>query len=188
MNCPGRIEGVANLIRIASNQDTEGIVNVLRTVYDEYGFSWDGEEYMADIYDVESRYLKLGNFFWVSQDDSGGINGTVGLDLFPTVHGKAGQTELIDGRIRVCACDCSLERLYVHPRARRQGIGTNLSLHCIDEAKKRGRKNMELWSDKKLLSAHRLYQSLGAVVVGERICHDPDNSPEWGMLLPLMGQ
>jgi hypothetical protein len=44
---------------------------------------------------------------------------------------------------------------------------------------------MEMWSDKRFEDAHRLYQKLGAEVVGERICHDPDQSPEWGLLLPV---
>jgi hypothetical protein len=42
---------------------------------------------------------------------------------------------------------------------------------------------MELWSDKRFEDAHRLYQKLGARVVGERICHDPDQSPEWGLAI-----
>lgn len=44
---------------------------------------------------------------------------------------------------------------------------------------------MEIWSDKRFVEAHRLYQRLGAFVVADRICSDPDNSPEWGLLLPL---
>jgi hypothetical protein len=44
---------------------------------------------------------------------------------------------------------------------------------------------MEIWSDKKLLDGHRLYEKVGAVLVGERLCHDPDQSPEWGLVLDL---
>lgn len=158
---------------------------MLRTVFEEYGFTWDGEDYMADIYDVEKHYLELGNFFWVSEDEHGVIGGTVGLEVFPALEGTPGTVQRFGGRIRVSAADCSLERLYVHPEARRQGIGKALTLHCIHEARNLGRKNMEMWSDKHFLDAHRLYQSVGASVIGERICDDPDESPEWGLWLPL---
>ncbi len=169
---------------MASNQDTDGIVRVLRTVFEEYGFTWDGGNYMADIYDVEKHYLSLGNLFWVSEGENG-INGTVGLELFPRLEGEPGEIQVFGGRVRVGGCDCSLERLYVHPEARRQGIGTRLSQHCIEHARGLGRAQMEMWSDKHFGDAHRLYKSLGAKVVGERICDDPDESPEWGLWLAL---
>jgi putative acetyltransferase len=56
----------------------------------------------------------------------------------------------------------------------------------LAEAKKNGRSTMELWSDKRFTDAHRLYERFGAKVVGERICHDPDKSPEWGLVLPVI--
>jgi len=36
---------------LATNADVEGIVRVVKAVYDEYGFTWDAEEYHADLYD-----------------------------------------------------------------------------------------------------------------------------------------
>jgi hypothetical protein len=44
---------------------------------------------------------------------------------------------------------------------------------------------MELWSDKRFGPAHRLYGQFGAEVVGDRICDDPDKSPEWGLRIDL---
>ncbi len=98
---------------------------------------------------------------------------------------ERGGTALIDGKIRVLGADCSLERLYVHPEARGLGAGSALFLTTIEEARRRGRTVMEIWSDKKLENAHRLYGHFGAEVVGERICDDPDESPEWGLRLLL---
>lgn len=172
-------------IRPATNQDTEGIAATIREVYEEYGFTWDAEDYMADVHDVETHYFRKGGCFWVCENESG-VVGTVGLEVFSPIPGKLGETALTAGRIRICGADCSLERLYVRPSARRRGIGEALTLRCTSEAKALGRTNMELWSDKRLIDAHRLYQRLGARVVGERICHDPDHSPEWGLLLPLV--
>jgi hypothetical protein len=44
---------------------------------------------------------------------------------------------------------------------------------------------MEIWSDKLLADAHRLYQRHGAEVVAERVHDDPDASAEWGLVLEL---
>jgi hypothetical protein len=47
-------------IRRATNADATEIVRVVRAVYDEYGFTWDAEEYHADLYDPETYYDRNG--------------------------------------------------------------------------------------------------------------------------------
>jgi putative acetyltransferase len=175
---------VSVTIRPADNRDTDGIVSVIREVYDEYGFQWDAEDYHADLYDVDAHYTSQGDTFLVAESNEQ-IVGTAALTVFPTIPGPPAQTVQTPEHIRIGACDCSLERLYVSLSARRQGIGRNLFEAIIQDAKNRGCQNMELWSDKRFGEAHLLYQKLGASVVGERICHDPDQSPEWGLCLPL---
>ena len=54
-----------------------------------------------------------------------------------------------------------------------------------DEARVRGCVAMEVWTDKRFEEAHKLYLNLGAKMVGERLCHDPEQSPEYGLILPL---
>lgn len=157
---------------------------VIREVYEEYGFTWDGESYMADIQDVELYYFGLGGRFWVWEDEAG-VQGTIGLEVFDRVPGSVGTAEIVDERVRICGADCSLERLYVRPSARQKGIGGALTQVCLDGARAMGRSAMEIWSDKHFVDAHRLYERFGAVVVGDRICHDPDLSPEWGMVIRL---
>lgn len=202
-------------IREAMNTDADGIVGVVRAVYDEYGFTWDAEEYHADLYDPETHYSSRGDRFLVAveqdsgcleqdadadagtmNDDRGTMNGeivtsmtpilgVVGLCFHPTIPGEPGITILHDGKVRAAGSDCSLERLYVHPDARRRGIGEALIRDVISRAKSRGRKVMELWSDKRFGDAHRLYGRFGAITIGDRICHDPDQSPEWGLVIHL---
>ena len=87
--------------------------------------------------------------------------------------------------IRVTGADCSLERLYVVPEARKGGVGGALIDHVMQAAREGGGTGMELWSDKRFGDAHRLYGRYGAEVVGERLCDDAEQSPEWGLLLPL---
>jgi putative acetyltransferase len=158
------------------------VVSTIRAVYDEYCFTWDSEDYHADLYDVEKHYDQEGHFFWVGEID-GRIVGTVALERFEPVPGDLGLLTLYDGEHRIAGCDCALQRLYVHPEARRTGMGTELFLTTIRAAKELGAKAMEIWSDKRFENAHRLYERHGAKVVADRICHDPDQSPEWGLIL-----
>lgn len=174
------------LVRAANARDTVGIVATVRAVYEEYGFSWDAEGYHADLYDVEALYWRKGHAFFVAESliESGVVLGTVGLHLFPPIP-LGGTTTEIDGKVRIAGCDCALERLYVEKVNRGQGIGTTLLEHAIAWSHERGLKRMEIWSDKRFEDAHKLYQNFGAKMIGERICDDPDESPEWGLSLSI---
>ena len=173
-------------IREADNSDIAGIVRVIHAVFDEYGFTWEEDGYHADLYDIEGHYTQRGHTFLVAESD-GLVIGTAALERFATIDGPLGELKLIDGFIRVQGCDCALERLYVHPEARRCGAGFALLETIIDIAKREGRLAMELWTDKRFVDAHRLYGRFGAAANGDRICHDPDQSPEWGMMIDLTG-
>jgi len=172
-------------VRVASGADQEGVVRTIKAVYDEYGFTWDEATYHADLYDLDGYYADRGDVFYVAELD-GGIVGTAALEFFDPIPGPADQLqEMPDALARIGGCDCSLERLYVHPDARRKGIGAMLTQRVIDDARAAGRTRMEIWSDKRFGEAHRLYGRFGAQVAGERICDDPDVSPEWGLSLEL---
>lgn len=162
--------------------DTDAIVHTVKTVFDEYGFTWEADGYNSDVYDIQAHYLDLGHSFWVAEVD-GRVVGTAALDRFPLLAGDFGGTVEHGGITRAAASDCSLERMYVHPAARRQGVGRGLFLFVCQTAISEGRQCLEMWSDQKLVDAHRMYQARGAVIVGERICHDPDKSREWGLAL-----
>ncbi|MDQ3065832.1 MAG: GNAT family N-acetyltransferase, partial [Actinomycetota bacterium] len=79
----------------------------------------------------------------------------------------------------------SLERLYVLRAARGTGVGSALLAAVVEAARQAGQSQLEIWSDKRFEDAHRLYQRLGARVVGERVHDDPDSSHEWGLVLDL---
>jgi putative acetyltransferase len=171
-------------IRRADDRDIEGVVNVIRAVFDEYSFTWDEADYHADLYDIEAFYTAKGHTFYVAMVDDR-VVGTIALERFSALPGEAGVLGETAGFIRVGGCDCSLERMYVHPEARRQGIGAALIETIVAAARAEGRTAMEVWSDKRFGDAHRLYGRFGGRVVGERICHDPDQSPEWGLIIEL---
>lgn len=171
-------------IRPASTSDTPEIVRVIRAVYDEYGFSWDPDSYHADLYDLDAHYFQRGFSFWVAELE-GRVQGTAALELFSPVPGTPGALVQMGEFRRISGTDCALQRLYVHPEARRAGLGTALFEATLSEARARRCAAMEIWSDKRFEDAHRLYGRYAAATVGDRVCHDPDQSPEWGLYLPL---
>lgn len=181
-------------IRPATAADGLAAASVVEPVFREYGFTWD-KEYMSDLYDLDGHYLSNGHEFWVAtleidlpEVTKGTIVGTCGLELFPRFPGSPGTTTLIDDEVRAAGADCSLERLYVLPDARNLGLGSALLRTAIQKGLDEARAWMEIWSDKKLTLAHQLYERFGAIRVGERICDDPDESPEWGMALELKSE
>ena len=172
------------VIRTATGADSLQAAEVVKAVFQEYGFTWDPEDYCADLYDLETYYLSHGSCFWVAEVD-GWLCGTTALELYDSIPGDVGEAVTVDGKVRAAGSDCSLERLYVHPGARSLGIGRTLMDTTLAQARQLGRTAMEIWSDKKLENAHRLYGHYGAIAIGDRICDDPDESPEWGFVVRL---
>ena len=172
-------------IRAATQQDSPEVVRVIKAVYDEYGFTWDAQEYHADLYDLQGHYIDHGCPFFVAELEPGRLAGTAALELFPAIPGPRANLTTFNSRIRIAGTDCSMERLYVDPEIRRLGIGRALANELVKSAREHGRKLMEIWSDKRFVKAHALYESMGAKLIGDRICHDPDQSPEWGLCLEI---
>ena len=172
------------VVRPFEARDSAAVQRAVKAVYDEYGLTWDPDDYHADLFNIEAEYINDASRFWVGEVD-GDVVGCIGIVIFPTLPGEAGEVVLVDGVNRVAATDCELVRLYVHPEGRRTGLGSRLTEVVIQDARDRGCRLMELWSDKRFVDAHRLYQRYGASVVGDRICDDPDVSPEYGLMLPI---
>lgn len=146
-------------IRPARSADSAAAAVVVRAVFDEHGFTWDEGGYHADLADVESAYPA----FFVAELE-GEVVGTAAL-----------------------GAEGSLERLYVLRKARGTGLGARLLRTVVDEARGRGHARLEIWTDKVLTDAHRLYERSGAYRDGERVNDDPDASHEWRYLLVLTG-
>ena len=172
-------------IRPATAGDAAAALAVVRAVFDEYGFELEAGGYDRDLRDLDGHYLSAGHGFWLAEAD-GAVVGTVGLVLAAEpIEGPRGAPVEFGTDTRIGGCDCSLARLYVHPAARRGGIGSALMATAVAGAREAGRELMEIWSDKLFAEAHRLYERAGARNVGERIANDPDRSAEWGLALEL---
>jgi putative acetyltransferase len=172
-------------IRLAAPKDSPAVVEVIKSVFDEYGFTWEEEDYHADLYDLNAHYFDQGHLFWIAETEDGRAIGTAALSFFGRLPGAAGTTIELDGEVRLGGCDCALNRLYVKPDARKLGAGSALMTTTIEAGKAKGCQQMEIWSDKRFADAHRLYERFGARQIGDRICDDPDVSPEWGLILEL---
>lgn len=164
--------------------DQPDVQRVIKTVYDEYGFTWDPDEYHKDLFDLDHYFNRKGGGFWVAEHE-GRVVGTIGLTTFPALPGERGTIIEHKGKRRIAQADCEFWRLYIVKEARGLKLGRALSETIMDAARQRGCKLMEIWSDKNFRDAHALYAKLGATTIGERICDDPDEAPEWGMMLPL---
>ena len=142
---PGAIIGTAAglTLRYASDSDADAIVNLVSLVWSEYpGKTLVAANDMPELLAPASAYARCGGVFWVVEAH-GEIIGTVAL----APSAEAGVAEL--------------QKLYVAHDMRKNGLGTFLC-HLVErEARERGAHAVELWSDVKLLDAHRRYERLG---------------------------
>ena len=137
----------------------DGVINAVRAVHDEYGFTWEADGYHRDLYDVEARYINPGGMFWVVLDGQR-VVGTAGV----TVNGD----------------ECELHRMYLLAEYRGRGLGRKLLELTMEYGRCHECTRMVAWSDVKLPDAHRLYRRAGFEQRGERVCDDPDQSRELG--------
>ena len=127
------------IIRTANNQDCDGIIRLVDSVYGEYNDRVCLEGAEADLTDVESHFIAAGGMFWVL-DDGGQIVGShavVPLEQ-PAV--------------------CQFKRLYLDESLRGSDWGHELMQVTIDWARESGFQRVEFWSDTRFSRAHRFFE------------------------------
>jgi putative acetyltransferase len=152
-------------IRPYRQGDDAQICSVIQKCFEEYGFTWEPDDYNSDTADIQSNYIDRGGWFWVMEDDEQMI-ATAGL--MPENDGA-----------------CELWRMYLNADYRGKKLGYRLLDFIVAFARDKGFKRMDIWSDVKLIDAHRLYRKYGAEFIGQRLCDDPDRSLENGYIMPL---
>lgn len=144
---PGAVLGAADglKLRFARDEDAAAIIELIAAVWSEYpGKTLVAAADMPELLRPARVYAACDGRFWVIEAH-GRIVGTVALQ--PSA--EAGVVEL--------------QKLYVARDMRRNGLGGFLC-HLVErEARKRSARAIELWSDIKLLDAHRRYEQLGYV-------------------------
>jgi len=142
---PGAIVGRAAglVLRHARDDDADAIIALVSQVWSEYpGKTLVAATDMPELLKPASAYARGGGRFWVVEAN-GQIIGTIAL--MPSV-----EEDVVE-----------LQKLYVARGMRKNGLGTFLCQLVEREARERGAHAIELWSDVKLLDAHRRYERLG---------------------------
>lgn len=146
------------LPRTATLSDTVGIVKLVGEIYVEYGLILDTENDEPHLLHVAAHFRARGGKFWVVDDDNV-IKATVGVFLDEAA--------------------AELKTLYVHSSLRRQGWGRRLVELVLDYSLQAGKERIQLWSDTKFITAHRLYRKMGFTECGTRQVHDLNMSEEY---------
>jgi DNA-binding MarR family transcriptional regulator/GNAT superfamily N-acetyltransferase len=139
----------AFLIRDPRPGDIGWVIHRQAEIYaDEYGWDWTYEGLIAGIaarfvahFDPDREHC------WLAERD-----GTVVGSVFV---------------VRKSARVAQLRMLYVDPSARGLGIGARLVALCIAFAREKGYRSMMLWTNDVLVSARRIYEAAGFVLVEE---------------------
>lgn len=136
-------------------EDKSAVVSIIDSVYRDYNYKMDFDNFDSDLADIDATYRDSGGEFWVAEEE-GIVVGCVGI--LP----HAGDS-------------CELKRLYVAKARRRCGLGTRLLSTARGWAIARGFRRMILWSDVLLSAAHELYVKSGFRATGQTRAIDPTN-------------
>lgn len=142
-------------IRPYEPEDRPGVINAIKSVYDEYRYEIDFDTFDRDLADILSAYQDSGGEFWVLTEEAT-VVGMIGV--IPT----EGDT-------------CELRRLYLIKSYRGQGWGSKLVQRLVDWAREHGFRRIVLWSDVLFDAAHRLYVKHGFTATGKTRAIDPNN-------------
>lgn len=124
---------------IRDARDADGLVALIHGCWAEYpGCVMDVAE-NPELLQIATWSAARGGRFWVAEAE-GWIVGSAGI--VPAVD-PAGQ---------------EMVKLYVARAARRQGLGARFIRMVEAEARQRGARSVELWSDARFFDAHRLYR------------------------------
>jgi predicted GNAT family N-acyltransferase len=112
---------------------------------------------------------------WVVPDPTGAFGGPPGgVAACVAVRGTA-RSDVVE-----------LTSLYVAAAGRRRGWGEGLVRRVEREARARGARRVELWTDSRFAGEHRLYERLGYTSTGAtRVPGDPSRTTEYGYFRDL---
>lgn len=132
--------------RPARDADSAGVIALVAACYAEY----PGCVLLVDEEEPELRQpasTPVFDGFWVLAA-RGDILGTIAWKAYPE--------------------HLELKKLYLAPTLRGQGLARHLVAHVEAEARRRGLGRVELWSDTRFETAHRVYAHLGYAASGTR--------------------
>jgi len=137
-------------IRTATNADSEEIIALISSIYDEYGevMYTDGAD--KDLLDINHHYQNSGGDFVVLENDQKRIVGS---------HATLPKDQS-EGLI-------TFRRLYLEKSMRGSGSGKTLMDWAVNWAKDHKYKRIEFWSDTRFKRAHKFFETCGFQKTGE---------------------
>ncbi|MFL2480070.1 MAG: GNAT family N-acetyltransferase [Verrucomicrobiales bacterium] len=137
-------------IRDATNADSEEVIDLISSIYDEYGeiMYTDGAD--KDLLDINQHYHKSGGDFVVLEDDQKRIVGS---------HATLPKDQ--------SAGLLTFRRLYLEKSMRGSGAGKTLMDWAVNWAKDHEYKRIEFWSDTRFKRAHQFFENYGFHSTGE---------------------
>jgi GNAT superfamily N-acetyltransferase len=143
-------------IRPALDQDSAGIIDLIARVFAEY----PGVYLLVDQEEPKLRTPASSYpHFWVLQDRER-ILGCIACGAYSGTY--------------------ELQKLYLDSSLRRQGWGRKLVELVENQARAEGFEQIELWTDTKFETAHRVYEKLGYQATGRRReLHDISDTSEF---------
>ena len=131
---------MAATIRDARNSDEAGLIELIGSVFAEYpNCVLAVDEEIPELRHIATSFAEWNGRFWVAERQ-GRIVGCVGLT---PAHDPRG---------------IELKKLYVAASERQSGLGGKLTELVVAEARARGARFIELWSDTKFETAHSFYE------------------------------
>jgi GNAT superfamily N-acetyltransferase len=150
--------GPTPVVRAAEDSDAAGLVALVGSCFSEYeGCVLETEHEMPHLLRAASHFAGVGGRAWVAVVDGSVVDGTV-------VHGSGVNGSVVGSvacRPATDAGGLELQMLYVLRPWRRRGLGARFVGLVEGEARRRGARFVELWSDTRFTDAHRLYRTLG---------------------------
>lgn len=151
-------------LRPVRESDLSGLYQMVEEIFASYGLQVDPEFDAPGLQQAHLLAQKTGGEFWV------------------LVEGDQVRASCALWLLQEWA---ELKTLYVHPSLRRMGWGARITNLVTLRSRASGRPELQLWSDTRFESAHRLYRRLGFEPMGERALDDINDSREYGFRMSL---
>lgn len=155
-------------LRAVVDADSAGVIALIAAVFAEYpGCILDVDAEEPELRAPASSFAG----FWVLEVEAEPLGAAPGAGpSAATIVGCAGlglRDAADDGLV------AELKKVYLDRRLRGRGLGARLIAHVEDEARRRGARAIELWSDTRFVTAHAVYRRLGYTCTGaQRELHD----------------
>lgn len=132
-------------LREARDSDRDGLIALIGGVFAEYPGCVLCLGEMPELLGIATYFREHDGRFWVAENATGEVVGCIGLSPSAEPNG------------------IELKKLYVRSTERRTGLGGRLVELVENEARGRGARFIDLWSDTRFTTAHAFYERRGWV-------------------------